>query len=363
MVADLGGGTLDLFIAPYRPEEEAAVASWQKSGNGSRGDSNLLDVADSVRLGGNLVLRHIAEHARDYLPANGGWLNIDARARETGLRAWMRSRGSASLFGFEKSDGLKLAEMNLQGFANPAEAAPARRLLDRYFRLIVEYMARNLTAYLATHWLKETPAEHQERLRISVQLRGNGWRLWYRRQRYVEITQEIQDEVRQRLVELWPLVKGNSFAVPADDACWVRASRYSSSDPKAGPVKSVVGRAMSFDDVRSRWFTHTLTDLEVMRKGKYERIAWHSRIPFDTGASEQVELGAIAPALQLSGAKSDTKVEISALEADLQGRVNGALQREGQADGRAGTFLAPVAPLVWEAVFDSRQFWPDGDAG
>jgi hypothetical protein len=363
LVADLGGGTLDLFIAPYRQEDVSAATSRRGDSGGSTDGTGLLEVADSVRLGGNLVLRHMAEHPERYLPRDGGWLKGDARARETGLRAWMRSRGSASLFGFEKGDGLKLAEMDLQGFANPAEAGLARELLDRYFRLIVEYMARNLTAYLAKHWLVETPAKHRDKLRISVQLRGNGWRLWYHRQSYVQITQAIQDEVRQRLVELWPLVDGNPYPVPADDKYWERAARYAVSDPKPGPVKNVVGRAMSFQEVSGRWFTHTLTDLEVLRKGDFTRVAWYSRVPFDTGAARQVELGAITPPLMLSGAKSDEKVEICNLEADLQGRVNSALQHEGQPDGRSGTFLAPVAPLVWEAVFKSPQFWPDGQAG
>lgn len=362
LVADLGGGTLDLFIAPYRPPAAGAQDAGQQD-DGAAFTARLLDVADSVRVGGNLVLRHIAEHAERYLPRDGGWLRGDVRTRETGLRAWMRSRGSDSLFGFEKGDGLTLADMELRGFSNANDAGPARELLDRYFRLIVEYLARNLTAYLVKHWLAVTPAKHHQKLRISVQLRGNGWRLWYRRQSYVQITQAIQDDVRQRLMELWPLVDGNPYPAPSESKHWLSADLYPMSDPKPGPVKNVVGKAMSYAEVTSRWFTHTLTDLEALRNGDYNRIAWYSRVPFDTGATRQVQLETITPPLLLSGAKEDRKIEIGRLEADLQGRVNSALQQEGQPDGRTGMFLAPVAPLVWEAVFDSRQFWRDGETG
>ncbi len=359
LVADLGGGTLDLFIAPYRASGPKAAPTGK--GSADPAAAGPLEVADSVRLGGNLVLRHIAEHPAAYLPRGGGWLSGDARSRETGLRAWMRSRGSCSLFGFEKSDGLTLAEMDLRGFSNPAEAGQARRLLNRYFRLIEEYMARNLVAYLTKHWLPLTPEKHHAKLRLSVQLRGNGWRLWYQPLSYVQITQVVEDDVRQRVGELWPLVDDNPYPPPTGDQFWERAARYAVSDPKPGPVKTVVGRAMSFEDVSSRWFTHTLTDLSVLRKGDFERVPWYSRIPFETGAAPHVELGEITPALILSSAKSDEKFEVSTLEAEQQGWVNRSLQTEGQADEQAGTFRAPVAPLVWEAVFKSPQFWPDGE--
>jgi len=41
----------------------------------------------------------------------------------------------------------------------------------------------------------------------------------------------------------------------------------------------------------------------------------------------------------------------------LQGRVNHALQNESVVDSDG--YLAPVAPLVWEAVFESKDFMPE----
>jgi len=352
LVADLGGGTLDLFIAANFGDGGAGAGT---SANGP------VEVADSARLGGNLLLRHIAEHPDGYLPRDGGWLEGDARERETKLRAWMRGRGAAGLFGLEEGDGLKLEEMGVHGFRKPAEAKRARMLLDRYFRLIVEYLSRSLVAFLVQQWFPKVDERQRDKLRISVQLRGNGWRLRYQPQSYVEATQAIQDEVRRRLEQLWPLVDGNAYPVPAAERHWQPAAHYSVPDPKPAPVKSVVGEAMAPEEAKRRWYTHTLVDLSVLRKGDFSRIPWYSRVPFATGGSQHVELGSIAPPLVLSSAASDVQVEMRNLEAALQGRVNASLQRDGGVDPNDGTYLAPVGPLVWEAVFESRQFWPDGE--
>jgi hypothetical protein len=354
LVADLGGGTLDLFIAAHQGE-----------GGGSRGSGGaaggMLEVADSVRLGGNLMLRHLAEHSDRYLPQDGGWLNIDPRDRETKLRAWMRSRGAAGLYGTGEGDGLKMDKLGVGSFSKQAEAEGARYLLDRYFRLIVEYMARNLVAYLVRQWFPNVDPQHHDQLRISVQLRGNGWRLRYQKEAYVEATNAIQSQVRRRALQLWPLVDGYSYPAPSADTQWEPAANYSVDDPKAAPVKSVVGQFMSPEEVRSRWYSHTLVDLAVVRNGGQSKTPWHSPVPFDTGASKQVELSALTPELVLSSDANERRVVVQRLEASLQGRVNTALQRDATIDPDNGSYLAPVAPLVWEAVFDSQQFWRDGE--
>ena len=77
------------------------------------------EVADSVKLGGNELLRKMAEHADRFLPL--GWAK-GTEGAQTQLRAWMRSKGSAPLLAgtAERHAGLKV-----EGFAQPRAAAAA----------------------------------------------------------------------------------------------------------------------------------------------------------------------------------------------------------------------------------------------
>lgn len=342
LVADLGGGTLDLFIAAN-----------------NQGGAALDEVADSAKLGGNLLLRQIAQQPQGLLPEGGNWKIGDPRETETRLRAWMRAAGSPALFGVQSDGRPTMAQMDLAGFELAAGAGPARVLLDRYFRLIVEYMARNLVAYLFGQWFPKVDPKYHGTLRLSVQLRGNGWRLRYQDENYVQATQSIRDEVRRRVKELWNEVPDNPYTLP-DDNCWENASRYAVADPKAEPIRNVVGRAMSFEEIRRNWFSHTLVNLEVLL-GDGDRILvnWFSRVPFPTEASQNVQLNDLQPPLVLSSASDRNRVEVRSLDAGLQGRVNHSLQKDSSVDPSNGNYFAPVAPLVWEAVFESRNFWPE----
>ena len=134
VVADLGGGTLDLFISA----EDAPGADFR-------------EVADSVRLGANLLLRKLAAMPERFLPSAGGWSFDDVEECEKQLRGWMRARGSNALFGVGQH-GTVAKALNLRGFEHSAEAQEARALITRYFRLLVDYVARNVVAYLGTHW-------------------------------------------------------------------------------------------------------------------------------------------------------------------------------------------------------------------
>lgn len=338
LVADLGGGTLDLFIASKAPDRTPVG-----------------EVADSVKLGGNLLLRQIAEQPDGYLPRDSGWGFGDVRETETKLRAWMRSGGSAQLFGV-RAEGRPAGRLSAFGFEKASEANNARLLLDRYFNLIIEYMARNLVAYLVGEWFPKVDADVQKRLKISVQLRGNGWRLRYQRETYDQATQTVQDLVRRRVTNLWPLAPGNEYACPEGDERWESPSRYAVVDPKAAPIQSVVGKAMAYERVTQGWYTHALVDLEVFRgNGNGEQVSWCTKIPFKTGGSSQVQVDGLQPPILLSSPGEDRQVEVSELDAGAEGSVNWELQNNAVREGEL--YRAPVAPLVWEAVFASKAHW------
>lgn len=352
VVGDLGGGTLDLFIAANQ-------------GNRS-GRAPLREVADSVRLGGNILLRQIAENPTEYLPAEGGWFGdrdghrMGPRDTEIFLRAWMRSKGSIELWGDDAADRPELPALRLTGFSRPGQAEPARRLLDRYFHLIVEYMARNLAAFLIREWYPNVPSPDCERLKITVQLRGNGWRLRYGERHRTEATAKVQDLVRRRLETLWPLIPNNSYPAPSAADNWKSAQDFKAGDPKTDPIKSVVGLSMEPDEVGKLWYTHVLTDLDVHRdNGEFLAIPWTERVPFYTAGSRHLQIEKLSPPIVLSNPLADRKVEIRDLEAVLQGSINTALQGEQGMIVDQVDFRAPIAPLVWEAVFKSGRFWPD----
>ncbi|MCB1035109.1 MAG: hypothetical protein KDD47_14875, partial [Acidobacteria bacterium] len=343
LVGDLGGGTLDLFV----------------SGTGS-GAVELPQVADSVRLGGNLLIRQIADEPQGLLPNDGGWDLGNPSSTEAKLRAWMRSHGSARLFGTEASGRIRLGGIGVTGFGSAADGERGRALLSRYFRLVVEYLARNLAAYLFVHWFPAVKEEDYERLRLSVQLRGNGWGLRYQGDSAAQANRAIQQQVRARVLELWEGIADNSYPNPAKEAKWAQITDEDARDPKIKPVRQAVGEAMPFEEVKKRWHTHTLVNLEVSRgNGERKNVPWYQKIPFVTGGSTEVEMPGISPPVLLTSPHEDRRFELSGLQSSKTGGINKALKKgEATTDRESGLYRAPVAPLVWEAIFESRAFWP-----
>ena len=152
--------------------ERSTCSSRPKAGPGV----DFEEVADSAKLGGNELLRKMAEHADRFLPP--GWASrsddhADPTARLDALQGGQRGSSATA-------PGRPSAMPAWVWRVSPSlgAAGAARALIERYFLLIVEYMARSLVAYLVRHWysrvLEHCP-DHHERLRVLVQLRGNGW--------------------------------------------------------------------------------------------------------------------------------------------------------------------------------------------
>lgn len=338
-IADLGGGTLDLLI----------------SGTGAKFEA-LEVVADSVRLGGNLLLQEmVASDA--YLPRNAGWEASEGSGRMAKLMAWIRGRGTPGLWGVN-ADKTTYGQLGLSGFALAAEANPARRLITRYFNLIVEFLARNLAAYLYDVWYPRVdPADHAH-LQLAVQLRGNGWKLHYAADSEAARTRAIQNQVQARVAELWDQIPDNPYPLPTT---WRDVSYYPAGEAKTAPAKGAVGEAMDYETVRQSWHTRTLVDLEVLRSGGKEEVRWFGRVPFATGGARAIQLGKLAPPVPIDPAGDDRAVVLRQLDAVREGEVNRALQNEGRIDGIR--FFAPVAAEVWEALFRLPEFWPHRTGG
>ena len=339
LVGDLGGGTLDLFISAN-----------------ALPDVEFEEVADSARLGGNLLLRTLARNPQKFLPANAGWRFDDPERLETQLRAWMRSKGSRDLFGAGAGTPIVHDGLGVQGFDRPLQADPARRLISRYFRLISEYMARSLVAFLTRHWYRQAPAQHHDKLQVLVQLRGNGWRLWHDTVHYRQIEKEIGGWIEDRARALWrdPNLWHDLTARPEPpEGNWSERDT-GDANPKTAPILAAVGEAESQEDVE-RFYSHTLVQLDLLHAGSsLDPIPWFSRNRFDTGGqATQVELNSVEPPLPLS--HRDVEASIDDFDDQLKAEVNRKLREEGSRPDEV-SFLAPVAPIVWEAAFKCRQF-------
>ena len=364
LVGDLGGGTLDLFI----------------SAEGGPG-IDFEEVADSAKLGGNELLRTMAEHPDRFLPP--GWADRSEDAA-TQLRAWMRSKGSPRLLG-STGEPERHAGLRVTGFAKPAASKAARALIARYFRLIAEYMARSLVAYLVRHWyprvLEHCAADHAK-LKVLVQLRGNGWRLWPEHTDYAEIERRVAERVAERAAELWRDRAGNRAPWRGRDDPWRKHGLWEETaagdagrptvdaptcapegsrpvNPKAAPILRVVGRAQRHEDIRA--YSHALVELEVVtdrrtaQDGGERKIRWFDRLPAAIGASHaKVEFHRIEPPFSLSHPGDATRRVLDDIEPELKLLINEALHELGiwsEVD-----FKAPIAAIVWEHAFRSRRF-------
>ena len=366
LVGDLGGGTLDLFISA-------------EPGPGVKFE----EVADSAKLGGNELLRTMAEHPDLFLPP--GWASRPGDV-QTQLRAWMRSKGSALLFGVGAGEAERHVGLDVSGFAQPGAARAARALIERYFRLIVEYMARSLVAYLVRHWysrvLENRPGDH-DRLRVLVQLRGNGWRLWHDSADYPEIERKIAEDVAARAGELWRDRAGDRDAWRGLDDLWQKEGLWTEAEsggggpsvaapacspegsrdpnPKAAPILRVVGRAQSHEGIRA--YSHALVQLDILTdrtlagNDAKPRIRWFDPLPVRTGGGgAKVEFHGIEPPFSLShpDAAAGTHRQLDDLEPNLKRAINEALEEFGVTS--EVDFKAPIAPLVWENAFKSSRF-------
>ena len=339
MVGDLGGGTLDLIISAVGEAFE--------------------DTADSVKLGGNVLLRLIADR-EGMLPA--GW-GHDADARLANLTAWVRTKGLTGLFGLDEDRVEGCGELDVRGFDDPIGPEEGRRIIRRYFFLVGEFMARSLTAYLATHWLPKVTERERDRLRIRVYLRGNGWKLWHEGRGYDEIGRAVQERVLQAAHRLWPTL-GTAAAAPGSDK-W-RADHHEADQAnraKRDVVNEVVGQSQHPESVRDKWFSHTLVELtKVEGEGRRETVEWFERIPFRTGGEDtRIEFAEIRPGLPLSSLEAAKPEVVTRLPVDLTRRINENLRVKRELVGDAELdYQAPIAAWVWEAVLERQVADPAG---
>ena len=332
LVGDLGGGTIDLFISATRLREQESR-----------------HVADSAKLGGNLLLDHLAQNASVYLPQSGGWQVSDPVACATQLRAWMRSRGAVQLFG-EQCAGNSDRGLNLKSFEHAAQANNARKLIDRYFALIVEYMARNLVGFVGAEWQENAVAIVQD-LNVTVQLRGNGWRHWYGSDDYQSIETTMKDWICAWARTLW---NDCGWDVPTD-AIW--RSPHSEGRPKLDPICQAVGRSRDPNKAREDGFTFPLSNIQLhLPNKKLQQHLWHSELPIRVHGAVP-EFTRIDPPIRL-GLRDGRTLIVERFLDMVTKNINRAIQRDRFVESQ-GNIYVPIAALIWENCFESGELGRD----
>ena len=334
MVGDLGGGTLDLIISAQE-----------------RPGLTFEDTADSAKLGGNVLLRVLADR-EGVLPH--GW-GSDADTRLTQLAAWVRAKGLPALFGPEEARIGECAELGVRGFDNSVGPRRGREIIGRYFFLVAEFMARSLTAYLARHWLPKVTHKDRDSLRIRVYLRGNGWKLWHEDKGYDHIGRTIQERVQATAVRLWRTIAG-APASPGSET-WRKGHHVAgqANRAKTDVVQHVVNKSQHPESVRDKWFSHTLVTLtRVDGSGTRSPVGWFEKVPFWAGGDgTDIGFAKISPRLLLSSPSAANREEVSGLPVDLTRRINDDLRNKGEWVGPdQEDYQAPIAAWVWEAVLE-----------
>ncbi|MXW31546.1 MAG: hypothetical protein F4100_11585 [Rhodothermaceae bacterium] len=340
LVADLGGGTLDLLISTFDIPSQ-------------RENNRFDEVEDSVQIGSDILLRVLAGNPLSYLPKgeDRGWEKEKAFEQ---LRAWMRSVGSDKLFGMD-SKNWHDPNLKLTGFERRQDGNHARELINRYFRIIIDFLARYLVAYVAKDVLPELKSDSdREKLKLLVNLRGNGWRLWHGSRNYGDIQREMESLVKVRAAQLWTEA-GLTDALP--DSVWHRADLIEENSPKLAPIKKAVGRSMDPELARKRSHRFPLSKVAIFGQGQEDKqLNWCEKSPFKgVSAAESLHVDEFDPPLVIHAPESGDALK--KIEDELMKAINDSISgNQAIRDPLRNTVDAPIAVLIWENVLKSDKF-------
>jgi len=336
LVADLGGGTLDILIATFDIPNK-------------RENNRFAEVEDSVRMGSDLLLEELAGNSEAYLPK--GWEQDPKKAFEQ-LRAWMRSVGSEKLFGI-KNLAWHSEELGLTGFQKSALGNDARALISRYFRIIVDFLSRYLVGYVAKDVLPKLKSDSDlDKLKILVNLRGNGWRLWPEYRNYGDIQRKMESLVKDRATQLWEAEIEDGLP----NTVWHESILIHQNSPKIEPIKQAVGKSMDPKSASDRSHRFPLTRVSILRRGQDDKHRnWCEKIPFEgVGAEDSLQIVKFDPPLVVRAEGSGDHL-VEKIEDALMKEINDGISGPNvpRMDGKVDP---PIAVLIWEKLLKSDKF-------
>ena len=343
LVADLGGGTLDTFIST--------------TGADQKDERFKKVVTDSIRLGGDLLLDILAKEREKYLPKGQekGWGDDEVKCMKN-LRAWMRSMGAANLFAVRPT-GLQAPGLGLRGFDDAKDSGEARELIERYFRLITDFLARSVVAYVVGDvWPKLTSKDEKKRLKVCIRLQGNGWRLWYDSSNYSEIQKIMSQWIEERTNQLWESANTLPELLHRKDRLWHEDTINNVHEsPKSDPICGVIGeKSMDSGQVLKNSYKYTLCKIWLRREGKEDAYEeWYDPIPLRDAKDAKLEVMKFDPALCIHSLR-DPREAIEIIGNKRMRTINGMIEREKTSDNKG--VHVPIAAIIWENVFQSIEF-------
>ncbi len=340
LVADLGGGTLDIFI------------STSDTSDREDSDSRFKTIADSAKIGANHLLKILAKYGSKYLPNDSAWRDSYEEAY-INLCVWMRLKGSRQLFD-PSGINSEIPPLKLNGFQDGPSGSKARILISKYFYLITDFLARNLVAYVTKHVLKElTDQELKHDLKLFLQLQGNGWRLWYQSDDYNQIHQQILKLIKERANLLWNERSLDSHDFSIQEDLWDDENRNLGPDPKTGPICNAVGKG-SLTDGTTNYHKFPLSKVKIFHPEE-ETIErnWFDLLPFEKLPQKSTpRIKEFDPGLWLGR----TSKEISAIEAQRMAKINAEIESPTWG---INTMDAPIGAAIWEQMLKSAYLRMD----
>jgi hypothetical protein len=336
LVADLGGGTLDTYLAGENPADY---------------------VADSVQLGANALLRLLAKDSRN-LPPDWGATEEIAFGN---LRAWMRAQGARALFSARRYPGeITDSNLNLSNFEDPKQANTARAIYDRYFGLLADFLARTCVCF----------AEREATLRggsiatatFNLQLRGNGWRVEYDED-LVTFNREFAARVQRRAAEL----ASAPGLRPEVATLFNRASSFVPGQVPQGPNQ--------INELKVYPVTHALEPklqalprdakkgmmkfnfIDLKQRSPQATAPWFAPLPLSTSAPSNIYVdGALNPPVLLT-TEGGRVTQVDTLDDREMQTINGEIQN-GSFDQTRQLLDLPMSELIYEPVLKTAAMLP-----
>ncbi len=343
LVADLSGETLDTYISTSDVSDKHNRFKEK--------------VADSARLGTDILLKILAGGREKYLPGTDrGWGKDDITCFQN-LRDWVRSEGADKLFG--NYSNWEAKGIGLRGFEDLRFANDSRILIDRYFRVIADFLARSLVAYTKKYiwnrYLSNEIVRHEfEDIKLIISPVGNGWHLWYGNSEYDEIQQTIVGWIRERAKWLWERADVSMCDQPSIlEDLWHESDRNSIS--KVYPICNAVGKNHNPYEI-SDIHKFPLSKVILRCEGEQDKtVDWFETLPFRVKYPETIKIEVVRfdPPLCIDSLEdSDSSIEM--IEDQCMKSINDGLEDEKLVIHE--TIDTPVAALIWENLLRSSRF-------